>query len=343
MIKTPNNRERNNITIFLLFTVISGVAANILSEGYIQAYLMKLGFDTEGIRNYGITLQTVSIFAYMIFMRLPPVKSGIKKKYAGAILFTGIFPSVLAAAGYIPSFPAIYMTILVAGALYGFLNSFRVVAEFSMLPHLFSRNLYGTTVSKAMVAGGVITVGISVFTGFLFEYNGSWVYVFLFGTAAVVLIISALLVMSYKFENGEPAKAPPRTAYFDLLGKVASARYMKILSPHFLRGIATAGMYYIIPSALENINLSDNEISYLIIISVVSTMTGSFIFMRLNDKVKSGIMTFISVIVCSSAMPFLVICKNKYLFYILYLIFFIFNIIASISIPTGVLRSTPDD
>ena len=60
----PDKRERNNITVFLLFTVISGIAANILSEGYIQTYLITLGFDTEGIKNYGITIQTVSIVHY---------------------------------------------------------------------------------------------------------------------------------------------------------------------------------------------------------------------------------------------------------------------------------------
>lgn len=342
-IYVPNKREQNNITIFLFFSVMSSIAANICSEGYIQAYLIKLGFDTESIRNYGIIIQTVPIAAYIIFTLLPPMKKGLKKIYATAILFTSIFPLVLAMAGYISSLAALYTIILVAAALYGFLMAFRTVAEYIVTPYLFSRDLYGTAVSKAMFIGGVITICISLCAGFLLERYGTGVYAFLFCVPVAALSLCTFFVLLYKFDGDESGEMPPYIPYSNILRTIISARYMIKLSPHFLRGVAMAGIYYIIPSVFKNIAFSDSEMSFLIVISVGATMAGSFLFMRFNNKIKSGMITLTSIIICSVIMPLLVICGDKYLFFFLYFLFFIFNIVSQISIPTGVLRSTPND
>ena len=336
-----DKRERKNTNIFLLFTVVSGIAANICSEGYIQAYLIRIGFDTDGIRDYGLVIQTVAVAAYLMFTRLPPVKNGLKAMFAAAVFCSGIFPAVLAVAGYIPSFAAIYTAVLIAAASYGFLTAFRAVAENSMVPYLFSRSLYGDTVGKAMIAGGIITVCISA--GFLFGQDGVWIYTALFCVSAATLFISAFLVSLYRFQSIESEKPPTRVMYSDIFKKILSARYMANLAPHFLRGAGMAGMYYIVPSVLENIGLSDADRSFLIVVSVVSTMAGSFIFMRLNKKIKSGVTTFAAILLCSVLMPILVLCTEKYLFFALYFVFCVFGIISSVSIPTGVLRSTPDD
>ena len=101
-------------------------------------------------------------------------------------------------------------------------------------------------------------------------------------------------------------------------------------------------MYYIVPSVLKNIGLSESEKSYFIAVSVASAITGSFIFTRLAAKMKSGVITLISVIGCSAVMPVLVVCSDKYAFFALYFFFMVSNIISQMSIPTGVLRSTPD-
>ncbi|MCL1794971.1 MAG: MFS transporter [Oscillospiraceae bacterium] len=343
MTKTPEKREQKNLAAFVAITVISGIAANILSEGYIQAYLIKLGFGTQAIRNYGATIQTVSIFAYIISSRLPPMKRGLKKIYAATILLACIFPLALAAAGFVPQFAAVYMATL-AAASYSFLGSFRAVAEFSMMPHLFSRSLYGSAVSRAMAIGGLATVCISVFAGFLSRHDdGPGTYILLFGVSVAMLLASAVLVRSYKFEEGGAESPPERAPYRDLIRKIASAKYSRALSPHFLRGVAIAGIYYIVPSALGNIGLSDSEKSYFIVVSVVSTMVGSFLFMRLCKKIKSGAATFVSTLVCAALMPLLAVCENKYFFFALYFVFLTFSVVSSISIPTGVLRSTPDD
>ena len=340
---TPDKRERKNITIFLMFTVALGIAGNICSGGYTTTYLIKLGFDIEGIRNCGIIEQTVSIFAYLIFTRLPAVKKGLKNIYAATVLLAGMSPVVYIAAAYIPSFTVIYIIILSLTALNTILGSFKTVAEFSMLPHLFPRSLYGTVTGKAMVAGGVISIGISVGVDFLLKNDASSGYTFRFAVSALISAVSAFLVLLYKLDGGGNDTPPPCIAYSDIIKKIVSARYIKIMLPHFLRGVAVAGIYYIIPVSLENINLSNNEKSYLIIISVVSTITGSFLFMRLNNKIKSGMITFVSIFACSVIMPLVVICINKYIFFILLFVFGIFNIVSSTSIPNGVLRSTTDD
>jgi hypothetical protein len=289
-------------------------------------------------------MQAVSIAAYMIFTRMPPVNMGVLKRiYAAAVLCGGIFPAVLASAGYIRSFPTLYASIIAAAALSAFLASFRAVAEFNMTPRLFSRSLYGATSGKAAVIGGALTICISAYAGFAIRQDSADSYAFLFRVPLAALLISAVFVLLYKFDSGEAAEPPLQISYLEVIKKAASARYLIKLSPHFLRGVGMAGMYYIIPSALENISLSDGERSFLIVISVASTMTGSFLFMFLTDKVSSGTTAFLSILACSVLMPFLVVCTDKYLFFWLYFIFFICNIITQISIPTGVLRSTPDD
>lgn len=336
----PDKREHSNITVFLLFSVTSGIAANICSEGYIQAYMMKLGFDTAGIRNYGIISQVLSIAAYMICTRLTTMKQRLKKIYAAAVLGTGVFPSVLAAAGYIPSFTATYIIVLAAAALYSFLMSFRAVAEFNMTPHLFSRSQFGNAVSKSMVISGVITVIISVAGGSLFKSDGANACEVIFCVPVAALLISSFLTLLYKFDGIETNEIPSYISYYDVIKAVASLKYMIRLSPHFLRGAAMAGMYYIVPSVLDNITFSDTERSYLIIISVISTTAGSFLFIFLNKKINSGIITLISTVICSALMPLLVLCSTKYLFFIFYFVFSTANIITQISIPTGVLRST---
>ena len=346
--KTPDmadGREKNNLTIFIVFSIIAGIASNICSEGYIQTYLIKLGFDTKGIGNYGIIYQIMSITAYMLLTRMPPVKKGIKKIYAAAVFCTGIFPAALAAAGYIPVFSAVYIIILSTAALFGFLTAFRAVTEYNMTPYLFSRKFYGTAVSKTMVISGLITVAISVCAGFLLKKDGTESYTYLFCIPPVILIVSAILVLLYKFDNDEidESQSQPRITYSDVLKKITSVYYMKKLIPHFIRGAAMAGMYYIIPSALEKITLTDSERSFLIVVSVLATMTGSFIFMALNNKINSGIITYVSIIICAVLMPLLVICTEKYLFLVLYFIYFTSNIISQISIPTGVLRVTPNN
>jgi len=340
--KTADKRERGNIIVYLLFGVISGISSNIMAEGYVQAYFVKLGFDTGNIRNYGITVQIISIFAYLIFSRLPPVTKKLQKVYALAVLLSGIFPAVLLAAGYIPSFAAAYAAVLAAAVLCGFINSFRGVADFNMLPHLFPRSLYGSVVSKSMVIGGIATVIISGSASLLFGYGGSRIYIFLFSVPVLALAASAFLALLYKFEPVGPEKTPKGVSYSELVKKVASPRYIKILAPHFLRGAALAGMYYIVPSVLKNIGLSESEKSYFIAVSVASAITGSFIFTRLAAKMKSGVITLISVIGCSAVMPVLVVCSDKYAFFALYFFFMVSNIISQMSIPTGVLRSTPD-
>ncbi|MCL2158986.1 MAG: hypothetical protein FWH48_06240 [Oscillospiraceae bacterium] len=341
--QASDKKESHNIAVFVLFTVISGVAANICSEGYIQAYLLKLGFDTDDIKNYGILTQVANIVAFLALTRLPPMKKRMIKIYAAAVLCTGAFPLVLALAGHILSFAAVYAAILVAAMLYGFLVSFRSVAEFGMMPHLFSRGLYGSAASKAMFIGGVVTMGISICSNFLFGHDGESIYGFLFFVPVAALIVSAFLALSYKYDDTKPEKPPPRITYYNIAKTLASPWYAKKLLPHFFRGVSAAGTYYVIPLVFEKIAISDGEKSFLIVISVMATLVGSFLFMCLNKKMNSGLITLAAMTICAAILPILVVCGDKYVFFALYLAFSISGIVFSISIPTGVLRSTPNE
>ena len=341
--RTSLKNERRNVNIFLLFSVTYLISANMCSEGYIQTYLMKLGFGISHLRDYGVICQIISISAYVILTRMPFFNSGLKRTYAIAVACMGIFPAFLTVAWYIPLFPVLYAAVLFTAALYSFLGAFKAVVEFNMIPYLFPRILFGDTLGKSMVIGGVITLFISVGAGYLSGQDGTGTYALIFGTATATLIISALISTRYKPDSGETDETPPNVKYSDVIKTVASARYRKLLLPHFLRGAGMAGMYYIIPAALERITLTDSERSYLIAISVLSTTIGSLIFMRLSWLINSGNITFAATITCSVLMPLLVVQTGIVGFYILYFIFFTSNMISQVSIPTGVMRSTPNN
>jgi len=335
-----DNRERRNIAIFLLFSAVFGAATNICAEGYIQAYLIGLGFGTQGIRNYGIAVQAASIAAYLLSARRPSGIKELKAIYAGAVLCAGIFPAALAAAGRGMPSAALHATVLGAAALYGFLTAIRAATEFNMAPRLFARRLYGSVTGKASVIGGLVPVGISLGAGLLLRRERAGTYQFLFWVSAAAFLASALFVLLYRLEGD--AQAPARVSWPDVLRSAVSPRYAARLLPHLLRGVGMAGMYYIVPSALKNISLSEGESTLLIVIPVLSTIAGSFLYMLLSRRAKSGAITFFSVLACSLLMPPLSILSNKALFFILYLLFFVSNIVSQLSIPTGVLRSTPD-
>jgi len=335
----PDRRERSNTAVYLLFAAVYGVAVNICAEGYIQARLLGLGFGTGGIRDYGIAVQAGSLAAYLLFTRLRCGPAGMKKINAAAALCMGMFPAALAAAGKLKPLAALQIVILCAAALHGFLTAARATAEYTMAPHLFARSRYGSVAGKASVIGGVIPVCISLGAGFLLKQ--AEVYAFLFGVCAAAFGAAALVACLYRLSEA-PGETPPRVSLGALARTVTAPRYLKVLLPHLLRGVGMAGIYYIVPCALENIRLSKSEEPFLIVLPVAATVAGSFLYMLLDKKMRSGAITFASVLACSLLMPLLVVLHGKAAFLCLYFLFFICNIVSQLSIPTGVLCSTPD-
>jgi hypothetical protein len=195
---------------------------------------------------------------------------------------------------------------------------------------------------KASVIGGVIPVCISLGAGFLPGRESGGVYTFLFAVCAAAFALAAACAMLYERDGARRAEAPARVSWSGVAKTVASPHYLKVLLPHLLRGVGMAGMYYIIPAALGNIGLSKREEPFLIVIPVAATIAGSFLFMLLSKRANTGAVTFASALACSLLMPLLVVLTGKAAFLSLYFIFFVCNMITQLSIPTGVLRSTPD-
>jgi len=338
-----SRRERRNIAVYLLFSAMYGVATNICSEGYIQSYLLHLGFGTGGVRNYGIVAQLFPVAAYLIYTRLPLTKERMKKIYTTVIFIMCVFPATLAAAGYIRSFRLATVLVLSTAALYGFLNATRSVTEYNMTPYLFRRRLYANASSLASIVGGVIPVCVSLLTGFLMNRGGSGTYTLLFSISPAAFFIAALITFAYRLDSAEPGQAPPLVSYAGVLKRLASKSMLKRLAPHFLRGVGMAGIYYIVPSALKNIRLGDSGETLLIVIPIAATIAGSSIFMLISKKAGSGAVSLVSTAACSLLMPVLVLLTDKRAFFPLYLLFYIFNFMSQLSIPTGVLRSTPNE
>jgi len=337
-----DKRERKNINLFLLLTALCSIASGICSEGYIQSYLIKLGFDTIGIRNYGFAEQTTAVATYILLARMSFMGKGLKNIYIVILLGSGILPLAFATAGLVTTFTVLYILILIAAMSRGFFTAFQSVTEYCMAPRLFSRNLYGTAVSKSAMIGGIITICISLYTGFLLEQRGDVVYHYLFCVPVAAYIISAFWASSYELSGETTGESPP-AKYSVIIKTVTSSRYMKKLLPHLLRGVATGGMYYLVPSILQKISFSDSERTYFIVVSVTAAVIGNFLFMLINKKMKSGVLSLASTVSGALFMVLAVICADKFLFLLLYMMFFISNTVMQTSVPVGVLRSTPDD
>jgi len=334
-----DKRQRRNAAVYLLFSAMYGVGVNICAEGYVQACLLRLGFDTQGIRNYGIAVQACSLLAYLLMTRSRAAQTGLRRINAAAALCLGVLPAALTIAGRVSSFSVIYAVVLCAAALYGFFTAVRAVAEYNMVPYLFDRSLYGPVTGRASVIGGVLPVCISLGAGLL---GGRESGALLFPVCMAAFALAALFALLYRLDGG-PGQAPPRVTWAGVAKTAASARYRARLLPHLLRGVGMAGMYYIIPSALKNIGLSKSEEAFLIAIPVAATVAGSFLYVLLHKRLGSGSITLASALVCAMLMPVLVALRGKYLFLALYFVFFLFNMVSQLSIPTGVLRSTPNE
>lgn len=335
----PDKREHRNITIYLLFSAMYGVAVNL--RGGLHTGLPALA----GLRHErhpqlrhrragGVHRGVPAVCAALLRA------GGHEKNQRRSGFVHGIFPAALAGARAwkFPSLAALQIVILCAAALHGFLTAARATAEFTITPRPFARGRYGSVAGKASVIGGVIPVCISLGAGFLLGQESSGTYPFLFGLCAAAFALAALFACLYRLGEA-PGETMQHVPLRVLAKTVAAPGYLKVLMPHFLRGIGMAGMYYIVPSALKNVSLSKSEETFLIVIPVAATVAGSFLFMLLSKQANTGAVTFASALACSLLMPPLVLLTGKAAFLSLYFVFFVCNMITQLSIPTGVLRS----
>ena len=113
--------------------------------------------------------------------------------------------------------------------------------------------------------------------------------------------------------------------------------------PHFLRGIATAAMYYFVLTGHRNVPLNDAQSIFLITASVLTNMTGCFVFIRAVRRIRSGVLVVIAYSVCAAGMLTVPWVRTVGAFFALYIIYMIALVITQYSIPYGVLRSTKNE
>ncbi len=335
---------KNKLFFFSMMALYT-IAMGFCAEGYIQTYILKLGAGSQGVGIYGFLTQITFLIAYLMMTAVSPHMKNIRLKYTASAVGLSVLPLGLLLSGLFSSNNSIaFPIILCAAVIFGFVTSFKSTVEFSLLPYLFQRNQYGKISSGAAIAGGTITAVLAFFLGRNVESEPFPLgYMRLFALAVLFFILASISAACLRFLIPSGVAVQDKLSYKAILKKITTAKYINQLFPHLLRGIGMSGMYFFMTVALKNITLSDKELMLMIITGIVASICGNGIFMLLVSRIRSGILTFAANAGCSVCMIIVCFNRSNIAFFILYGIYLCFNYISQISIPTGVLRSTPDE
>lgn len=148
------------------------VLTGILSDGFVQAYMNKLGMTAQMIGLYGALAQIAAMVAYAFstsFLSGPAIfqRSYLLATFGLLAMPTGLFLS------HVISNPLIVTFILViAGMMYQALIAIRGTSEYDLIPYLIPRSIYGTLLGRAGVIGGLSAVGLTTLSHSLIDKIG---------------------------------------------------------------------------------------------------------------------------------------------------------------------------
>ncbi len=343
--KKKLDESGRNKYLYFLMIAISTIAGAFCSEGYFQTYLVKLGASSSDIGLFGFFSQLAMLVSYMLLTTISPYQKGIMLRYSISTVALAVLPFGFWLSGIFYGNMYVALAIaLIAIVTHAAVSSYKSTVEFSIVPFLFPRKSFGFLSSASAVVGGIVTAGFAFFLGNTSSetpFPGGYMRLFLIATLGS--LVSASLTFFFSMKKPDKPEDAPQISYKDVLKRIVTAKYIKLLIPHFLRGIGMAGLYFFMPVALLNINLSDREQTMIVFVSVLAGMCGNLIFMSLASRIRSGVLTLLSNIICAVSLIIIGFNRSNLLFFIIFGVYTCFNIISQISIPTGVLRSTPDE
>lgn len=336
--------ERNQ-RLFLINYLFACVGLGLCGEGYIQAFLLSAGMDLKWIGSYGVAMNLASLGGYAAFSLLHPAQGGYKRWTLWFSAAVVVYPLGMLIASFmdLTLLPARLFACAI-GILYALASSFKASSEFCLTPSLFDRSAYANLLGKGGVIGGVLAFLISMANAVLLRDAGEMTgYRIFFALALVALAISAGLVAIYRPTPGRTGgAAPARLSVKDVASKLTQWRYVRLLIPHFLRGVGGSGMYYFVAIAFGGFSLTASQNAAIAIIGVCGGIVGNFLFMRLIVRFRSGVMTLIANAVCGMCAVLATVNGHIWAAFALYLVYWSSNVVSQTSIPTGVMRSTPD-
>lgn len=148
------------------------VLTGILSDGFVQAYMNKLGMTAQTIGLYGALAQIAAMLAYAFSTSFLNGPTSFQRSY----LFTtfgllampvGLFLSHVISTPWIVAF-----ILIAAGMIYQALIAIRNTSEYDLIPYVVPRTNYGILLSRAGVIGGLSAVGLTTLSQSLIDKIG---------------------------------------------------------------------------------------------------------------------------------------------------------------------------
>lgn len=335
--------ERNQ-RLYLLNYLLLIFGGGLCAEGYLQAFMLEGGMDVHAIGLYGMLVYVAGIAAYVLFPLLKP-RNG---SYLGFLKLTSlaslIYPIGLTLLGFsgLSTAPAC-AAMLGLGMCYSFLTAIRSSSEFSTVPELFPRSVYGTLTGKGGVIGGAVAMLVSMLGAYFLQHSDKMTgYRIFFALAAVIFGVAAAVAQLFRRAGGQ-AEVRPTLDRKLMLKKLFSRSYALTLLPHFLRGLGMAGMYYFVIIAVKGLSLTTAQNTGLVTVGVCTKMLGSFLFMKTIKRVRSGRLILAANLLCAVCMLLVTTRINVPVFFALYLLYGTADIISQTGVPVGIMYCTPEE
>ena len=324
-----------NETVFLIVSVLYGLGTSFLSEGYIQAYMLELGMSVQQIGLYGTLGNVGALSSYALFSFFKPKNNNYMTPMFITALGITILPILLAVISLAPQLAVI---LLLASAVHSFALGFRTSCDYCVVPTIMPRARYGNLSGKCgMIGSGLAALVSAVSASVMSGADAMSGYMTIFLSAAAALLLSATAIRFYK------PTMPSEGAAQKAEGKLFSKRTAWILLPHLLRGIATGGFYYFVVVSMQRVTLPASGSSLIVTIGVVGAMVGCVIFMFLDKRMKTGLITLIGNLIAGLCAVLTAFNTTPALFFVLYFGYMVFLNVSAYAIPAGVVYSVPAD
>lgn len=323
-----------NEGFYLIVYVFYALGTNFLAEGYVQAYLVELGMSVQQIGMYGTMGYIASLAAYLLFNFFKPKDGSYLKPMHIAALCLILFPMMLILSGLMPK---LILLTIAGNAMYQFMLGFRASCDYSVVPTLFPRSHYGALTSKCGMIGSGLAALVSVFTASLVaDGDARSGYMTIFIAAAAAMTVSALAMNGYRPHPVQDTVKPLENKGGKLTWQTAW-----MLLPHLLRGIANGGFYYFVVVSLRKVVLTPALSSLIVTVGVLGAMAGCFVFMKLEKRMTTGMITLIGCVLCGLCALLTSFNALPLLFFVLYFGYMAFKNLVDYAIPAGVMYSIP--
>ncbi|MCQ2436870.1 MAG: hypothetical protein MJ099_00555 [Clostridia bacterium] len=334
--------QARNKRLTLISDLLFVAGSGLISNAYIQSYLLARGMATQAVTLVGTIQGAVALCAYILFTFYTP-KGSYKPIYIGTSLGLSLLPLGLLVSVGLKN-PAAYVLTIVAASIFSLMNAFRSSSEFSLVPYLFPRENYADILGKCGIIGCLLTAVVSGVGSRLFAGDsGLTGYLMFFAIAFGMKIACGVVLTGLQLQTPDdgdsvaPAKKPTPA---DILRRFGDRAFLAKLFPHLLRGFGVAGFYYFSLVGLHNNTLDSSQSALLILAGMLAQLIGSFAFLRLSRKVDIGKVTafgIVAVCVCFVVMPLI---RGVMPFMLVYFLGAGINYIVDNAVPYGVIRFT---